>query len=99
MLIDLQQAQHLLCIVQEAISNCLKHSGATELHITAAVTEGELQLNMVDNGKLATNWRPGNGIKGMQERLAECGGMLQLTATQQAMHLQLRLPYTEGDHA
>ncbi|MBU2113418.1 MAG: sensor histidine kinase, partial [Gammaproteobacteria bacterium] len=52
MLNDLQQAQHLLCIVQEAISNCLKHSGATELQITAAVTDGELQLSMVDNGKL-----------------------------------------------
>src|SRR5690606_583653 len=31
MLNDLQQAQHLLCIVQEALSNSLKHSGATEV--------------------------------------------------------------------
>ncbi|NRQ42803.1 sensor histidine kinase [Rheinheimera sp. YQF-2] len=99
MLNDLQQAQHLLCIVQEAISNCLKHSGATELQITAAVTDGELQLSMVDNGKLAANWRPGNGIKGMQERLAECGGVLQVDSTQQAMHLSLRLPYMESDNA
>ncbi|MEH8019483.1 histidine kinase [Rheinheimera muenzenbergensis] len=99
MLNDLQQAQHLLCIVQEAISNCLKHSGATDLQITAAVTDGELQLSMVDNGKLAANWRPGNGIKGMQERLAECGGVLLVDSTQQAMHLRLRLPYMESENA
>ncbi|MBU2184796.1 MAG: sensor histidine kinase, partial [Gammaproteobacteria bacterium] len=69
------------------------------LQITAAVTDGELQLSMVDNGKLAANWRPGNGIKGMQERLAECGGVLQVDSTQQAMHLRLRLPYMESENA
>jgi two-component system sensor histidine kinase DesK len=99
MLNDLQQAQHLLCIVQEAISNSLKHSGATEVQINAKVTDGKLQLSIVDNGKLSANWRPGNGIRGMQERLAECSGSLQLGMAQQAMHLCLTLPYIEGDNA
>ncbi|HEX5791890.1 MAG TPA: histidine kinase [Rheinheimera sp.] len=99
MLNDLQQAQHLLCIVQEAISNSLKHSGASEVQINASVTDGELQLSIVDNGKLSANWRPGNGIRGMQERLTECGGILQLGIAQQAMHLRLTLPYMESDNA
>ena len=46
MLNDLQQAQHLLCIVQEAFSNSLKHSGATEVSIEANVAAGQLQLTI-----------------------------------------------------
>lgn len=99
MLHDLHQAQHLLCIVQEAISNSLKHSGASEIQIHAVVIDTKLQLTIVDNGKLSASWRPGNGIKGMQERLAECGGSLQLGAMQQAMQLCLTLPYMESDNA
>ena len=99
MLNDLQQAQHLLCIVQEAISNSLKHSGASEMQITAKVTDGKLHLSIVDNGKLAANWQPGNGIRGMQERLAECGGSLAITQAQGALQLSMCLPYQESDNA
>ncbi len=95
MLSDLNQAQHLLCIVQEAISNSLKHAGATELVISAALQQQQqqLQLSIRDNGKLAVHWRAGNGIKGMQERAAECGGNLTLTTLDQSLQLALSLPY------
>ncbi|MBZ9612643.1 sensor histidine kinase [Rheinheimera maricola] len=99
MLHDLQQAQHLLCIVQEALSNSLKHSGASEIQIDAVVNGEKLQLTIVDNGKLSASWQPGNGIKGIQERLAECGGSLELTTQRQAMQLSITLPYKESDNA
>ncbi|MGP9801553.1 sensor histidine kinase [Rheinheimera sp. NSM] len=99
MLNDLQQAQHLLCIVQEAISNSLKHSGATVVNITACVAQQQLQVIIYDNGNLSQHWQPGNGIAGMQERLIECGGSLQLGKVQQAMQLRITLPYMEGDNA
>ena len=99
MLNDLQQAQHLLCIVQEALSNSLKHSGATEVSISANAGDGQLQLIIYDNGRVAPHWQAGNGIKGMQERLAECGGSLTLGLQQQAMQLSITLPYKESDDA
>lgn len=99
MLNDLQQAQHLLCMVQEAISNTLKHSGANKVWVNAGVADGQLQLTIYDNGSLAPHWQPGNGIKGMQERLAECGGSVSLGRRQQGMQLIIRVPYIEGDHA
>lgn len=99
MLNDLQQAQHLLCIVQEAMSNSLKHSGASDIQINADVTDGKLQLTIVDNGHISPYWQPGNGIKGIQERLAECGGSLALNTQQQAMQLSITLPYKESDNA
>jgi signal transduction histidine kinase len=99
MLNDLHQAQHLLCIVQEAISNSLKHSGASEMQIMANVSDGTLQVTIVDNGKLSANWLPGNGIRGMQERLTECGGNLVITPAHGALQLSICLPYQESDNA
>ncbi|MEH8020297.1 sensor histidine kinase [Rheinheimera metallidurans] len=99
MLNDLQQAQHLLCIVQEVLSNSLKHSGASEIQLNATVNDGKLHLTIFDNGRLPASWQPGNGIKGIQERLAECGGSLTLSARQQAMQLSITLPYKESDNA
>ena len=99
MLTDLQQAQHLLCIVQEALSNSLKHSSATEVSIVASSAAEHLQLTIYDNGIVSPHWQAGNGIKGIQERLAECGGSLTLSTQQQAMQLSIMLPYREGDNA
>lgn len=96
MLTDLTQAQHLLCMVQEALSNSLKHAAATEIEIRAQLHNGQLVMTIHDNGKLAPYWRAGNGIKGMQERLAECGGSLAIASIQQAMQLTLTLPYQES---
>ncbi|WP_019675725.1 sensor histidine kinase [Arsukibacterium perlucidum] len=99
MLNDLAQAQHLLCIVQEALSNSLKHSGASEVTIEAEVTQPQLQIVIYDNGSLTPRWQPGNGITGMQERLAECKGSLVLGNHNQAMQLTIKLPYKESDNA
>lgn len=97
MLRDLQQAQHVLCIVQEALSNSLKHSGATKVTVQAKVENRQLELQIFDNGVLLPNWRSGNGIAIMRERLVECGGYLQLERKEQAMHLIATLPYREQD--
>lgn len=99
MLHDLQQAQHLLCIVQEAISNSLKHSGASEMQINAHISDGNLQLTLSDNGNVNPHWQPGNGITGMQERAAECRGSLTVSTAQQRLSLNLSLPYQESDNA
>ncbi|MDX5406587.1 MAG: histidine kinase [Chromatiaceae bacterium] len=99
MLHDLKQAQHVLCIVQEAISNSLKHSGASEMQINAHLSDGNLKLTLSDNGNVNPHWLPGNGITGMQERAAECGGSLTLSTVQQRLELSLILPYQESDNA
>ena len=99
MLRDLQQAQHLLCIMQEALSNSLKHSGASEVTMSAALENGSLKITIYDNGSVAKNWRAGNGITGMQERLAECGGNILFGIKQQALLLTIALPYSESDSA
>jgi two-component system, NarL family, sensor histidine kinase DesK len=98
MLHDLQQAQHLLYVIQEALSNSLKHSGATELRLAAFMSDGRLVIQIHDNGQLPANWQAGNGIKGMQERLAECAGKVEFTRQDQAMALTVSVPYQEREH-
>lgn len=89
---SLKQAQHLQYLVQEAISNSLKHANASHMLISAREAEQGIALAIKDNGQLKANWQPGNGLTGMRERVAECGGKLQLTADNGSLALQIWLP-------
>lgn len=89
---SLNQAQHLQYLVQEAISNTLKHANASRLWIHAREVEQGIALEIKDNGQLKANWQPGNGLIGMRERVAECGGKLHLAADAGSLALQIWLP-------
>lgn len=89
---SLNQAQHLQYLVQEAISNTLKHANASCLWIHAREAEQGIALEIRDNGQLKANWQPGNGLIGMRERVAECGGKLHLAADAGGLALQIWLP-------
>ena len=68
-----------LRVVQEAVTNVLRHANATAVHIAAGVTDGRLILEIVDDGTGTTDPanRNGHGIGGMQERLTDVGGTLE----------------------
>lgn len=53
-------------IVQEALTNVVKHAAAARCRITVAVTETEVSVEVVDDG--------GHGLTGMRERVARYGG-------------------------
>lgn len=63
-------------IVQEAVTNIVRHAQATRAHVSVAVRAEALRLLIVDNGKgAATLQREGHyGVRGMQERAAAHGG-------------------------
>jgi signal transduction histidine kinase len=65
-------------VVQEAVTNVLRHANATAVVIAAGVTDGRLILEIVDDGTgtTASTNRNGHGIGGMQERLTDVGGTL-----------------------
>lgn len=62
-------------IVQEGLTNCLKHAGATRADVTVRQAEDELQIEVVDDGvgPTATDGR-GRGIMGIGERVKIYGG-------------------------
>jgi two-component system sensor histidine kinase UhpB len=63
-------------IVQEAVTNVVRHSGASRAMVVIGVEDSALKITIADNGKGAeTLQREGHyGVRGMQERAAAFGG-------------------------
>jgi signal transduction histidine kinase len=76
--------QHLLRIAQEAVTNVLKHAGATLIKLKLHMEARKLHLRIVDNGhgfeqKDAFSSLGGHfGLIGMRERAERLGGELHL---------------------
>jgi signal transduction histidine kinase len=67
-------------IVQEALTNVVKHAGTTSTSVTVRYRDDSLELEIVDDGRgsaAARTERPGHGLVGMRERVALYGGTLQ----------------------
>lgn len=69
-------AEALIRISQEAITNVLKHSNATQCCIRLERHGEELRLSIEDNGQPNDSVQPGNGLIGMAERVEALGGTL-----------------------
>ncbi|TVO53197.1 sensor histidine kinase [Denitromonas halophila] len=73
--------------LQEALTNVLKHSGATQVRIALEAVGQHLRMCVIDNGRgraAAVARDAGNGIRGMRERAAMVGGLLRIEDAQAA---------------
>lgn len=77
--VDREVAAVLGAIVRESVTNLIRHSSATEAVITLIRTDGRVEL-VVDNDGVTTTGdpAPGNGLAGMDQRLAAVGGTLRV---------------------
>lgn len=83
----------VLRILQEALTNALRHAQARHIEIRAQWQEGWLQVDVQDDGcGLSQPPRPGRGLPSMQQRAARIGASLQWLAAQPGTCLRLRLP-------
>jgi signal transduction histidine kinase len=66
-------------IVQEALTNVVKHSEATRVEVSIRYQRRELELAVTDNGRggAAGSNGSGHGVIGMRERVALYGGSLE----------------------
>jgi two-component system sensor histidine kinase UhpB len=75
-------AMTIVRIVQEGLTNVVRHAGATQVDLTVTRLAGCLQLRLADNGR-GRSGQPsaqrgcGLGLAGMGERIAALGGHLQ----------------------
>jgi two-component system sensor histidine kinase UhpB len=63
-------------IVQESLSNAVRHGGAAHVAVTIEQATAEISVSVVNDGALATPARRGLGLTGMAERVASAGGVL-----------------------
>jgi signal transduction histidine kinase len=95
---DPRRAQVLLRCAQEIITNCARHAGARQLWLTFAYADAnQIGLHARDDGRGTAQFKPGNGLSGMRERLAEFGGSVAVdTAVSEGFALTVRLPLGEA---
>jgi signal transduction histidine kinase len=64
-------------IVQEALTNTLKHAGPAHAHVVVRYAADEIQLEISDDGRAGAHGAGGHGLVGMGERVAVVGGVLE----------------------
>ena len=88
--------EHLFRIVQEIVSNTLKHARAQQMDVFLHQEEKQLHLRMVDDGigfeqeKLE---RLSYGLKNIQERVEDMAGTIKIrTSPQKGVAVDIRVP-------
>ena len=86
-------AEAVLRLVQEALTNTARHADASRLQVHIDQVDGQLHIDIEDDGRAVATIHEGNGIAGMRERLAALRGRLELGRTAQGgLHLSATLP-------
>lgn len=99
-----QVRHHLFLATHEALTNILKHSGATKAKISMELTKSVFKINISDDGK-GFNSRifeakpespiilSGDGLMNMRQRLADIGGQSLIeSAPGQGTHIKFVIP-------
>ena len=90
-------------IVQEALTNVIKHAQATRADVFLTYTPTSLDISVTDNGRVAApvgtdtgrgTVGTGHGLVGIRERVAVVGGNVDFTTTASGgFQMHARLPY------
>ncbi|WP_344337336.1 sensor histidine kinase [Kitasatospora putterlickiae] len=65
-------------IVQEALTNTVKHAGARSVGVTVRRTAGRLAVEVCDDGRgVPAGYAPGRGLLGVAERVSVLGGRVE----------------------
>ena len=88
-------------IVQEALTNVVKHARADHARVSVRAADGQLEIEVTDDGvgfdpALATS---GFGLAGMRERVGLSGGRLSVTASDTGTRVRAELALSELDEA
>ncbi|GGN94003.1 sensor histidine kinase [Saccharibacillus kuerlensis] len=87
-----------MCL-KEAVTNIVRHSGATACRVKIEPTPGELIVQVADNGsglREGGSRTRGSGLRGMRERLEFVNGSLEITSDSESGSgtlLTMRIPY------
>lgn len=93
--LDSAQERTLAFALREAVTNVVRHSGASRCAVRLFEAGGEVCLEVEDNG-VSGNLPEGLGLRGMCERLELLGGRLE-RRTGEGTRLRIYLPHCEAD--
>jgi two-component system, NarL family, sensor histidine kinase DesK len=85
----------LSLVLREAVTNIVRHAGASECSIEVSTAKDSTQLVIADDGRGDIR-QEGNGLRGMRERVRELGGSLVLES-HRGTRLRIELPQFSGN--
>jgi signal transduction histidine kinase len=97
--LDAKSSNAVFRIVQEALTNVVRHAGASRVDIQVRQADGAVTVAVVDNGNglVRMGQRESWGIAGMHERARHCGAELKMIPMPaQGTTVALRLPWPPG---
>ncbi len=91
-------------IVQEGITNVIRHAGPARVSISLEMLEGELQVTVADDGgdlpaSAGPPVEPGRGLTGMRERCELLGGAFEAGPDRDGFRVSARLPLNRVEAA
>jgi signal transduction histidine kinase len=94
------RTENMVHIVREALSNCARHSRATQALVTAQRDNEMLEIEVSDDGvgfNPADARRDGHGLANMEARTEEMGGTLAIASSPgRGTRIVIRAPYEEA---
>ncbi len=91
--IDGPLAQTIYRLIQEALTNVLRHAGANNAHVQATIAGEVLSLEISDDGGGFPEGNVfGRGLTGMHERVRALSGSLSLLRANDRTYVRCRLP-------
>ena len=90
--------RELFRLVQEALTNVVKHSAATSAVVTLRGSGSEVEVAVTDPGPALGSGLPSgtHGITGMAERLTPYGGTLDAAPDGHGFRVHARVPLRQG---
>lgn len=102
--LDAERSTALFRIVQEALTNVVRHADATEVNVDAHAGPDDITIEIRDNGKGVSEARLQDakswGILGMSERIRFFGGELRITGMPgRGTTVNVRMPAPAADYS
>lgn len=87
-------AMNVYRIVQECLTNIVRHANASQVRLTAKIEAANLNLEITDNGVgYPSNQKSGFGLIGIRERIEGLGGKLNINSQpKQGVAIKVTLP-------
>lgn len=97
--IDLEKTKEdiLFRIIQESITNALRHGGATQVNVSLYLDNKYICLDIQDNGIGCQDIHYGFGLKQMKERVAIINGNVEFNGNNGFL-TQVRIPLQRGEN-
>lgn len=80
-------------IIQEAVGNAIKHSGASKINVTLRLEDNFLTAEITDNGIFKSGERKGLGLESIKRRAKSVNGTAEITFTQTSTTVTANIKY------